>query len=78
MFAGPAKNFALFAAVIVALVLEPLPGGAVGLLALTVAVIMLIPQVALLMPLYTALVGGDITIAGGGLGQGRQQRVEIQ
>jgi len=28
--------------------------------ALTVAVIMLIPQVALLMPLYTALVGGDM------------------
>lgn len=28
--------------------------------ALTVAVIMLIPQVALLMPLYTALVGGDL------------------
>jgi L-tartrate/succinate antiporter len=32
--------FALFAAVIVALVLEPLPGGAVGLLGLTVAVIL--------------------------------------
>src|SRR5207245_9675445 len=28
--------------------------------ALTVAVIMLIPQVALLMPLYVALVGGDL------------------
>jgi ABC-2 type transport system permease protein len=28
--------------------------------ALTVAVVMLIPQVALLMPLYTALVGGDL------------------
>ena len=28
--------------------------------ALTVAVIMLIPQVALLMPLYAALVGGDM------------------
>ena len=28
--------------------------------ALTVAVIMLIPQVALLMPLYAALVGGDL------------------
>ncbi len=32
--------FALFAAVIVALVLEPLPGGAIGLLGLTVAVIL--------------------------------------
>src|SRR6266478_461148 len=28
--------------------------------ALTVAVIMLLPQVMLLMPLYTALVGGDL------------------
>ena len=28
--------------------------------ALTVAVIMLIPQIMLLMPLYTALVGGDL------------------
>ena len=28
--------------------------------ALTVALIMLIPQIALLMPLYTALVGGDL------------------
>ena len=32
--------FALFAAVIAALVLEPLPGGAVGLLGLTAAVIL--------------------------------------
>jgi len=32
--------FALFAAVIVALILEPLPGGAVGLLGLTVAVLL--------------------------------------
>jgi L-tartrate/succinate antiporter len=32
--------FALFAAVIVALVLEPLPGGAIGLLGLTVAVLL--------------------------------------
>ena len=32
--------FALFAAVIAALVLEPLPGGAIGLLGLTAAVVL--------------------------------------
>ncbi|NJN05160.1 MAG: hypothetical protein HC814_00390 [Rhodobacteraceae bacterium] len=34
--------------------------------ALTVAVIMLIPQIILLMPLYATLVGGDMVAKGGG------------
>ena len=54
--------FALFAAVVVALVLEPLPGGAVGLLGLTVAVILaryvLFSPEQLAKPGFTSLIIG--------------------